>query len=404
MSAFFLDSSNKDILESLRGSAHGIVIFGAGRFGRTALAAARFLGLNAAAFCDNNVALHDQSIQGIPILSPKTAAERFPDAHFLIALFQLLTILPQLRDLGIAGRCLSLDLIAKAAREGGPPIPEALAESLRLARYTQQSLVHENRIYLGNVSLMVSERCSLRCKECSNLVPYFKHPAEWTTDYLLETLDSFMSLVDGVDELRLMGGDAMMHADIHILAEQALRRQKINVVTVFTNAVIPLQRKSWESVAGDNRLSFSVTDYGLPNQNIATFSESVRELGLKLKVLRHESWFKLGVGRERRADATENRRIFESCDSIACTNIYAGRVYRCAIAPSAARQGIIPDHPDNFLTIHGREKATKEELWNFLFAKSAMDACAYCTGTLPNERPEVTPAEQLPERMPHVGK
>ena len=64
------------------------ILMGAGALGRKCLKGLRLLGREAVCFCDNNPALWGQSVEGLPVLSPSAAAERFADDHlFLICIW-----------------------------------------------------------------------------------------------------------------------------------------------------------------------------------------------------------------------------------------------------------------------------------------------------------------------------
>ncbi len=63
------------------------VIFGAGNMGRRALAALRSVGVHALAVSDNNPDLWGSSVDGLAVVPPEIAAERFgQNAHFFIAI------------------------------------------------------------------------------------------------------------------------------------------------------------------------------------------------------------------------------------------------------------------------------------------------------------------------------
>src|ERR1039458_2780250 len=54
-----------------------LILFGAGQFGRRTLAGLRQVGLEPLAFADNNPSLWGKAVDGLPVLSPQGAAERF---------------------------------------------------------------------------------------------------------------------------------------------------------------------------------------------------------------------------------------------------------------------------------------------------------------------------------------
>jgi FkbM family methyltransferase len=78
---------NTDLDRVLAQANRRCVIFGAGTMGRRALSALESIGIQPLSFADNNPVLWEQSVDGIPILSPEDAAELFGrDAVFFIAI------------------------------------------------------------------------------------------------------------------------------------------------------------------------------------------------------------------------------------------------------------------------------------------------------------------------------
>jgi FkbM family methyltransferase len=78
------------------------VLFGAGRLGRIALAGLRRAGVNPPALADNNPALWGREVDGLPVLSPQDAADRFgADAPFVVTIYTGARVLQQLRDRGL---------------------------------------------------------------------------------------------------------------------------------------------------------------------------------------------------------------------------------------------------------------------------------------------------------------
>src|SRR5438128_10949453 len=66
-----------------------LVLFGAGGLGRRVLAGLRRLSREPVAFADNNSALWGQAVEGLPVLSPQAAAERWSDqATFVVTIWR----------------------------------------------------------------------------------------------------------------------------------------------------------------------------------------------------------------------------------------------------------------------------------------------------------------------------
>lgn len=74
-----LDQARTRAVETWPAISNGkkLVLFGAGQLGRSAHRKLSMLGYEVVAFCDNNPTLWGQMVQGVAILSPASAAERF---------------------------------------------------------------------------------------------------------------------------------------------------------------------------------------------------------------------------------------------------------------------------------------------------------------------------------------
>lgn len=399
MSAFLLDSSASATLSLLRRPETRIVIYGSGKIGRLTLDAARRLGIRVTAFCDGNARLTGTSVEGVPVLSPAAAATKFPDAYFFIAMYMAFSVFPALQDLGLAGRCLTIDII-EAACPGGPPgTPGYLMDSVRQTTFAQRTMTENDSLYLGSLILAVTDYCSLRCRDCSNLIPYIGKPRHRDADAVVADLDRFLAYVDGVYEAQLIGGDAVLHPDIDRIAERVAERDKVRRVMVFTNSVAPLDAERWRRLAG-GKTAFRTSDYGSPRQDIAGWEESLTRMGFEFYVKKLEKWSKIGIGGAANPDRARNRRIFRTCVSGECTTLADGRLYRCSIVPNAAALGRIPDAADNYLELPaaGNDESfaeTKAKIRRFFVDKAEMAACSHCTGSFSGESENIEPAVQL---------
>jgi FkbM family methyltransferase len=82
-------------------SPSGVVIFGCGQLGRFVLPGVRAAGLLPLAYCDNNPRLWGTEIDGVPVLAPVEAVERFgATVPFLVAIYNASPVRLQLAELG----------------------------------------------------------------------------------------------------------------------------------------------------------------------------------------------------------------------------------------------------------------------------------------------------------------
>ena len=75
----------------------------------------------------------------------------------------------------------------------------------------------------NEVDVQITEKCSLKCKDCSNLMQYYQKPVDAEQGILFDSMDRLMSIVDYVNELRILGGDPFMNKEIHKYIKKLLQ-------------------------------------------------------------------------------------------------------------------------------------------------------------------------------------
>ena len=64
------------------------------------------------------------------------------------------------------------------------------------------------------VDLVLTEKCSLNCDGCSNLMQYYAKPVDEDFDQCIKSIDTFMNTIDYVYEIRVLGGEPLMYKRI----------------------------------------------------------------------------------------------------------------------------------------------------------------------------------------------
>lgn len=82
-------------------AGESFVLFGAGRLGRIALMGLRKAGIEPLAFADNSSGLWGQKVEGVEVLSPQDAKQRFGRALFVITVYTSMPVRRQLERLEV---------------------------------------------------------------------------------------------------------------------------------------------------------------------------------------------------------------------------------------------------------------------------------------------------------------
>ena len=92
--------------------------------------------------------------------------------------------------------------------------------------------ISSGALTIKNLDVQVTERCSLKCKNCCNLMQYYEKPVDINLDVMLKSVERFMSCVDGVDEFRVLGGDPFMNKELHKIINKLVTYDNCKKVVV----------------------------------------------------------------------------------------------------------------------------------------------------------------------------
>jgi hypothetical protein len=238
-----------------------------------------------------------------------------------------------------------------------------------------------NRFEQAHVEMPITTRCNLQCRDCSNLIPFFNHPADFDLDMLIRDIDDFLSHVDRVHRFIIMGGETFLYRDLDKLISYMISKRKIDLIHIFTNAsiipdhnIMPLlkNRKMLISIS-----SFPVEAFSEKPHFIAAMKENNVNYMLEEKL-----WSNLG-GFNPTVDVSVEamKKRFANCYSRGCHNISNGEYHVCPRSVHGQVLGQFkPDDSDKVI-IRGRNDhhAVKKELLA-LRQKDYIQACSKCTG------------------------
>src|SRR5215471_16950352 len=86
------------------------------------------------------------------------------------------------------------------------------------------------RFELTRVEVAVTTRCSLNCRDCANLIPFYTAPADFDVGELIRSVDDFLGLVDRVHSFSIMGGEACLHPGLAKVLAHLVQQRKIDTV------------------------------------------------------------------------------------------------------------------------------------------------------------------------------
>ena len=380
-------------------------IFGAGVIGEAALYAARRLNVTVECFVDDRIT---GPLCGVEVVRTRDLRARFDDALFCLTSPNISDMIEPLRRMGYTrwqscGELLrdfdpsGIEFLSinGSNKESGYST-EHVKYLIRTCLHHHDNYLHPERLTVPSVDLIVTERCSMKCRDCSNLMQYYERPENADLNQTLQSIDDLCASMDEIYEVRVIGGEPFMNRDVHIIVEKLTAQPKINKVSIFTNATIVPREHQWEALKHE-KVRFFITDYDALSRNITPLIGELERRGIAYVSEKANGWTDCASLEKHYRTAAQNGNIFAQCCAKNLATLADGRLYRCPFSANAAKLAAVPDYPDDYLTV---AKSGRDEIRAFLRGKDFIQACDHCAGRSYGDK-VITPAIQTRTPLPY---
>lgn len=394
-------------LTQLQSVSEGLIVYGASKLGWYALQSIKQLQGNFFCFCDQSADELGNQFHGEPVIKP-VELQRFPHCKVLVAIFND-SGAESVREvfLGQGIELLDIDpyaflyhfFIEIARREVNK---NKFAESIaQLKRYYADrnavlDSVEPDLLVSPLVTINATERCNLKCVDCSQLIPFHKNPRNFDLDTIIDDVKAYCRSIDLVPEISLQGGDPFLHPQIGDICLALSTIENIVFINVTTNGTLLPIDGSWQKFRAAG-VDMHQSDY----KRISKRQELIFSLCEQNQiycdinfVFKDEEWRRVAIKDYSRSEQ-ENHELYERCiESGTCAHILDGKLYRCGIAAHGATQKKFPSQCGrDFVYLREDEAPNTADILKLLANKTrALNACSYCS-LMDGER--VTPAIQL---------
>ncbi|MBE5859160.1 MAG: radical SAM protein [Butyrivibrio sp.] len=266
-----------------------------------------------------------------------------------------------------------------------------------------------NHVYLYHVEIPVTQRCTLKCKDCSFMMPYFENPKDYYIDDLLAYMDRLYECVDTIQIFRILGGEPFVYKDLDQIIKKAVDCPKVKMVDVVTNGTL-LPSERVRNVMKDPKVTIQISDYGNISYKKNELKRICEENGIKcvIRSMSDKNWFTAGDLHFRGKVAKDIEKQLKKCAGI-CRSFQNGKLYFCPRASFGALLGI-PDSEKDYVdfTVEGNWNELRRQIFELNQRKGFL-ACNYCDEGTDCYRPippaqQISDSSQIEEWRANIGK
>jgi hypothetical protein len=382
-----------------------VVLFGAGDVGRLAHHALTSHGVPVTVFCDGNTAKHGTFYKGVEIISPEALDGIGRDAYVFVCGNYLGPITGLLDSMGFERVYDCAELLTGVDFTGADVGMSPLLAERKAALHRRETLkARENAsdvLVLKYLDVVVTEACSMKCQDCSNLMQYYTRPRHSDLDLLESAVARIMESVDRVYEFRVLGGEPFVNKHVHRVIDALLGYRTVEKVVVYTNATIVPTGRNLECLR-DERVVVEITNYGHHSRKHDEMIEVLKENGVK-HLSKIPVWTDSGRINyvERPAEVLDD--MFRNCCVNDILTLLNGVLYRCPFSANGTNLGAIPADAADQVDLTGdlRGPELREHIKRLYARDSHLRACLYCNGR-DYRTPRIEPAIQTRRPLPLV--
>ncbi len=384
-----------DSFELANGSKRGdfdIVLYGAGTavssYARMALAALRHLGVEPLCFIDDDPKRIGESFLGIPIFKPEYLNLLDKKCIVLVSSNYFPSITNTLQRLNYQGLLYSLTPLLRSSA------PEAFESLMSFDEVLRRLHTHHSKlerfssaenlnkpVVLNAIDIQVTERCSMKCIDCSNLMQYYEQPKDANTEDFLSNIATLIRSVQRIDDARVLGGEPFMYKDLPQILNLLSHSEKIVRVTVYSNGTF-VPREDILNALIHPKIEVEITDYDELSKKHDQVVNTFKNLHIRYITHKPQNWTDSARIVKNNKTVNELNTMFERCCVNDALTLLHDKLYHCPFSANAYNLKAIPDDSTDYIEFPSIEKNEniQEKINQFYFKKNHLSACQYCLG------------------------
>lgn len=247
--------------------------------------------------------------------------------------------------------------------------------------------------YYEYLEIPITNKCSLRCKHCSNLIPCYKKRYDYDNQVLLKSIKEFLNCIEQIVYIRVLGGEPFLSNNLYSVINVILKSNKVQRLEIVTNGTIIPKDKKLIRKLRNNKIIVCISRYPIVDyEKLILF---LKENNIKYRIDKMNYWMTYGNTQKRNKTTKELKKQFKKCNSV-CKSLINGQIHLCPRSSHGTDLGLITDNNEDYLNILDPKLSLKDKKMklNKLLKKKYIKACDYCDYGTKNSK-KIPVAEQI---------
>lgn len=273
---------------------------------------------------------------------------------------------------------------------------------------------------LTHVAFVVTLKCTLNCKLCSQLIPYVSKEKPYipTFEVLKRDLDRLFECVDSVFSMNVTGGEPLLRGGVidtalfdicDYLSE--IPDEKLTQFRIYTSGtVVPNDElcEHFKKISSKKSFWLEIDNYGRNSFKLTEMTNKLKQYGIKYNVrdysegsetLYCDGWVDFRHSPTKIHDENQAKIIFDKCacggdkTGRECVGFFDGVLVTCPATSTRYVCGEIDKNHEEVIDLYDDDKAVRAK--HKKVQESAFwESCLYCQDGVCHDSKRYTPAQQ----------
>lgn len=259
-------------------------------------------------------------------------------------------------------------------------------EEMKRCSVTFRKILPDRENIIGNLDVVLTTRCTMRCENCSHGIPLIKNPKDFEAKKILEDI-KIITKKAYIACLALMGGEPFLYREMDAFLDEyvmyANKTENIGFTRIVTNATILPKENTFKKISLLDSKQIYISNYGSRSGKIQEMVSACELYKIPYYICpEEERWTTLGDYKWKREYTTEEiSYLYNVCGARECRQLYDGKLFNCARLAALYDEGLIEEHYDDWLDIRNDlEKDSNIKMNNYLYEKKYLEGCRFCDG------------------------
>jgi hypothetical protein len=211
---------------------------------------------------------------------------------------------------------------------------------------------------------------------------YYSDPQNIPIENIITNVNLILDSIDKLSDARIIGGEPFLNKDIDKLINILNLSDKVDHITIYSNATFVPSIKILESMSNINKLHVEFTDYEILSKSLLKIPQVFDSYNIKYFVHKPQNWTDSARIVENNFDENQLTQMFKACCVNDALTLLNNQLYHCPYSANLYNLKEIPDDSTDKIYISNdiNSNELRNQIKNFYYNKPYLSACKYCAG------------------------